>query len=118
MRFALFVIVSFFSQLAYSQNNQDYVLETLAEELNRPWSIAFLPNGGCLLAMQTGEIRKVSNINDELVVSAAFKNIPDTYFASQGGYFDIALDPEFSSNNTVYLSRAILCCIAKGNLGR
>ena len=34
-----------------------YKLETVAEGLNFPWSIAFLPSGGYLVAIRSGEVR-------------------------------------------------------------
>jgi|TARA_B110000967_G_scaffold118907_1_gene121645 glucose/arabinose dehydrogenase len=80
-----------------------YNIETVAEGLEYPWSIAFLPNGDYLVALRVGEVRR---INAAGVVSAPLGGLPDTYVASQGGYFDIMLDPDFASNQTIYLSFA------------
>ena len=81
----------------------DYDLQVVATCLNHPWSIAFLPNGSYLVAMRSGEVRRVSR---EGKVSSPLAGLPDSYVASQGGYFDIALDPEFATNNRIYLSFA------------
>ena len=81
----------------------DYDLQVVATGLNHPWSITFLPNGSYLVAMRSGEVRRVSR---EGKVSSPLAGLPDSYVASQGGYFDIALDPEFATNNRIYLSFA------------
>jgi glucose/arabinose dehydrogenase len=80
-----------------------YKIETVAEGLDYPWSIAFLPNGDYLVALRVGEVRRISPAG---VVGEPLAGLPDTYVASQGGYFDIVLDPDFASNKTVYLSFA------------
>lgn len=114
MRFAILFILAFFSQLAYSQANQAYRLDTLAEGLNQPWSMAFLPNGDYLIALRVGELRRLSQGSDGWQLSAPLKNTPDTYFAGQGGYFDITLDPDFADNQQVYLSFAYGTADANG----
>ena len=81
----------------------DYNLQVVATGLNHPWSITFLPNGSYLVAMRSGEVRRVSR---EGKVSSPLAGLPDSYVASQGGYFDIALDPEFATNSRIYLSFA------------
>lgn len=81
----------------------DYQIDIIAEELNHPWSIDFLPEGGYLVAMKSGEVHLIS-ANGE--VSDPIAGGPDTYFESQGGYFDILLDPDYSTNQLVYLSYA------------
>ncbi|NCF45624.1 MAG: PQQ-dependent sugar dehydrogenase [Proteobacteria bacterium] len=81
----------------------DYDLHVVATGLNHPWSITFLPNGSYLVAMRSGEVRRVSS---EGKVSGPLAGLPDSYVASQGGYFDVVLDPEFATNSRIYLSFA------------
>jgi glucose/arabinose dehydrogenase len=80
-----------------------YTLETVADDLNYPWSIAFLPEGDYLVAMRSGEVRRISAHG---VISPALEGLPDSYVLSQGGYFDITLDPNFANNQRIYLSFA------------
>jgi len=80
-----------------------YTLETVADDLNYPWSIAFLPEGDYLVAMRSGEVRRISA---QGVISPALEGLPDSYVLSQGGYFDITLDPNFANNQRIYLSFA------------
>ena len=101
MRTLFIVIFAFFSNIAYADTN--YRLESVAEGLNYPWSIAFLPNGDYLVSLRGGELRRVS-ANGE--IGQPLANTPDSYVASQGGYFDVAIDPNFRSNQIIYLAFA------------
>lgn len=103
MRIALVFILAFFSVTSYSQAKSDYQLETVASGLDYPWSIAFLPSGDYLVTLRGGEIRRVSASG---VVSEPLAGTPESYVASQGGYFDIVLDPNFDINRQVFLSFA------------
>ncbi len=89
--------------LICSHANADYKIETLAENLNYPWSIAFLPDGSSLIAMRSGELRILKEGD---TISEPLANVPDTYVASQGGFFDVIADPLFSENKTIYLALA------------
>ena len=80
-----------------------YTLETVADDLNYPWSIAFTPGGDYLVAMRSGEVRRISADGE---VSPALEGLPASYVLSQGGYFDITLDPDFADNQRIYLSFA------------
>jgi glucose/arabinose dehydrogenase len=86
-----------------NQTAAGYKIETLAEGLDFPWSIAFLPNGNFLVALRVGEVRRISETGE---VGEPLTGLPDTYVASQGGYFDVMLDPDYASNQTIYLSFA------------
>jgi glucose/arabinose dehydrogenase len=81
----------------------DYKTEVVAEGLNFPWSIAFLPDGDYLVAMRSGEVRRITQSGK---VAEPLTGLPETYVESQGGYFDITLDPGFEQNQIVYLSFA------------
>jgi len=81
----------------------DYQLETVAEDLNFPWSIAFLPDGNYLVATRPGDLLRVSKDGD---VSEPLSGTPEPLVEGQGGYFDIMLDQDFTDNRTVYLSFA------------
>ncbi|NND82260.1 MAG: PQQ-dependent sugar dehydrogenase [Gammaproteobacteria bacterium] len=106
MRLVVVFILAFFAGNAYSADAADgkgYQLETIAGGLNYPWCVAFLPNGDFLLSMRSGELRRVSA---EGQVGEPLANTPPTYVKSQGGYFDVMLDPGFVDNQIIYLSFA------------
>ena len=89
--------------LLTSPVNAQFTIDTVAETLQRPWSLAFLPDGSMLVTELGGRLRTISN--GELLEEPV-AGVPDVYFAGQGGLFEIALDPDFDSNRTIYLSYA------------
>ncbi len=99
---------------------EPYRLETWAEGLDHPWSIAFLPQGGALVTELTGRLRQVDAAGK---VSRPLTGVPDVYFAGQGGLFDVVLHPQFPENRLVYLAYAEGgpgdngTAIARGRLG-
>lgn len=88
--------------LASLAQGAEYTLETVATDLNFPWSVAFLPDGDFLVTERNGQLQRLHADGRRL----AMTGVPETYFAGQGGFFDIVLDPEFADNQTVYLSYA------------
>lgn len=99
----LLIIISVLFSVAFGVQAANYNYEKVATGLNYPWSIAFLPEGGYLVALRSGSLHRISE-NGEL--GPAIANTPQAYVKSQGGYFDVVLDPNYSINNTVYLSFA------------
>ena len=99
MRVLLLIIAIFFA----TATNADYKIETVADNLNFPWSIAFLPDGSYLVSLRVGEVRRVSHEGE---VSEPLTGLPASFVESQGGYFDVLLDPQFETNQLVYLSFA------------
>lgn len=80
-----------------------YSIETVAEGLEYPWSIAFLPDGSMLVTERAGRLRIV---RDGELIDAPVDGVPDVYVAGQGGLFDVLPDPAFDSNRRLYLSFA------------
>ncbi len=96
----LYLLLSFHSAIGLANT---YQLETVAEGLRFPWCITFLPDGDYLVSMRSGELRRVTAEGE---VGAPIANTPESYVASQGGYFDVVLDPDFQNNQTIYLAFA------------
>jgi glucose/arabinose dehydrogenase len=88
-----------FSLAAYAQNK----IETVAEGLDHPWSLAFLPSGDMLVTERSGALRIV---RDGKLASRPIAGVPPVFANNQGGMFDVVLDPEFTSNHQLYLSYA------------
>lgn len=80
----------------------DYTISTVAQGLNLPWAMVFLPDGRQLVSERSGALRIV----DQGVVSAPLKGVPATYFKGQGGLHDLELHPDYTNNGWVYLSFA------------
>ncbi len=74
---------------------------TVAKGLVHPWGLAFLPDGRMLVTERPGRLRIVAK---DGTLSAPLKGVPDVYASGQGGLLDVALDPQFAQNRTIYLS--------------
>lgn len=81
----------------------EFEVESVAEGLAFPWSLAFLPDGDMLVTEREGRLRI---IRDGRLDPTPIAGVPDTYVQDQGGFFDILIDPEFTANRQVYLSYA------------
>ena len=81
----------------------EYQLETWADGLALPWSIAFPPDGSALVTELGGQLRRIDSSGK---VGEPIVNVPAVYFAGQGGLFDVLLHPDFSRNQLIYLSFA------------
>jgi glucose/arabinose dehydrogenase len=76
--------------------------------LDSPFSLAFLPDGAMLVTERVGEMRIIRNGNLDAKPVAG---LPKSFWAVESGlpgavhgYMDIALHPQFSENNFVYLT--------------
>jgi glucose/arabinose dehydrogenase len=76
-------------------------VQTLANRLEHPWGLAFLPDGRMLVTERPGRLRIVTGDGE---VSEPLKGVPPVVAEGQGGLLDVALDPDFSENGLVYLS--------------
>lgn len=78
-------------------------VENIADGLNHPWSLAFLPDGRALVTERSGNLRILDTNNN---LSQPLEGSPQVFARGQGGLLDVHLDPEFESNQWVYLSFA------------
>ena len=67
---------------------------TVAEGLETPWSVAFLPNGKMLVTERPGRLRIVSADGSK---SEPVTGLPPVDARGQGGLLDVALDPDFAT---------------------
>lgn len=85
--------------------SQDYRIEvnTVAEGLNHPWSLVFLPNGDMLVTERNGGLKRLSPSGE----ITAIDGLPDDLvYRGQGGLLGLALSPDFAESGTLYLSYA------------
>lgn len=80
-----------------------YRIETLAEGLAFPWSLAFLPDGRALVTERAGRLRVIA---EGKLVDQPIAGVPQANVEGQGGMFEVLIDPDFSANSTIYLSLA------------
>lgn len=81
-----------------------YRVQTVAEGLLHPWSLAFLPGGGMLVTERAGRLRHIAPDGSQPPVT--LEGTPHDFAAGQAGLMDVAVDPEFDFNQTLYLTHA------------
>ncbi len=69
--------------------------------LQRPWGLAFLPDGRMLVTEKEGGLKLLS-ANGNTV--GAISGLPAVNSAGQGGLLDVVLDPAFASNQRIYMT--------------
>ena len=104
---AISMAVILSSSLALAQPppppGENFKVVTVAEGLRNPWSMAWLPNGDMLVTERPGTLRIIRNGQ---LLPDPVPGVPAVRAISQGGLQDVALHPDFASNQTIYLSYA------------
>ncbi|HSQ10478.1 MAG TPA: PQQ-dependent sugar dehydrogenase [Burkholderiaceae bacterium] len=77
---------------------------TVTEGLERPWGLAFLPDGRMLVTERPGRMRVVSR--EGKLDPTPVAGLPRVDAQSQGGLLDVTLHPQYSSNGWIYWSYA------------
>jgi glucose/arabinose dehydrogenase len=75
-------------------------LDTVAEGLEHPWGLVFLPDGRMLVTERSGRLNLVGRDGEISEIGGT----PQVLVRGQGGLLDVALDPAFAENRLVYLS--------------
>jgi aldose sugar dehydrogenase len=75
-------------------------LVQVAAGLQRPWSVAFLPDGGYLVTERPGRLNRVHPDGEVTPISG----VPEVHAANQGGLLDVSLHPDYADNGWVYLT--------------
>lgn len=78
--------------------------ETVANDLEHPWAVAFLPDGGYLVTERPGRLRMIDATG--VLLPQAIGGLPPIAQAGQGGLLDVVLHPDFATNGWVYFSYA------------
>ena len=88
----------------YHSHHHDFKLTQITDGLERPWGLAFVPNGDVLISERVGRLRIIRDGQlDPKPITGLPKNI---YVKGQGGLLDVAIHPEFAKNRLVYISYA------------
>ncbi|HSM28404.1 MAG TPA: PQQ-dependent sugar dehydrogenase [Thioalkalivibrio sp.] len=82
---------------------RDYRVVTLADGLNHPWSIAFLPGEGLLISERPGRLRV---FREGALQEAAVRGLPEIVATGQGGLLDVVPHPRFVENRWLYFTYA------------
>jgi glucose/arabinose dehydrogenase len=106
-----FLIALFFiTQLGCAQDNPpyietpeqiDYSYEVVVDGIDIPWGMAFINFEEMLVTEKSGILYHVKNGKKTEITG-----LPQIYVRGQGGLLDVALHPNFSENNTIYMTLA------------
>ncbi|WP_165820063.1 PQQ-dependent sugar dehydrogenase [Microvirga sp. KLBC 81] len=82
------------------ESSEGLVPVRVAGPFEFPWSVGFLPDGWLLVTEKPGRLQLVTPDGR----AQAIKGLPPIRTGDQGGLLDVAVDPDFGQNKTVYLS--------------
>lgn len=80
--------------------NVAYEVSDYVTGLQKPWGLAFLPNGALLVSEKAGRLRLFADgrLSDPLA------GVPEVDANGQGGLLGLAVDPDFARNGLVYMA--------------
>ncbi len=110
MAAAVSLFLAFASSPAAAQETREFptqtgtvLVETLASGLEHPWAVEAMPDGALIVTERPGRLR----ILRDGKLSAAIKGVPTAAAHGQGGLLDVALDRQFATNRTLYLTLSV-----------
>ncbi len=89
--------------------NLEYRQVAVAEGLEHPWSIAWLPDGTALVAERPGRLRAIRNGRLDPTPIAGTPQVlatPERGLVYQAGLFEVSPHPRFAENRLLYLTYA------------
>ena len=81
--------------------NHPWEQTTVVENLDRPWGLAWLPDGTMLITERSGRLRIV---RDRVLDPTPVAGLPEILVLGQGGLLDIAVHPRFEENSLIYFT--------------
>lgn len=101
MKEILFVLIVFFGfPTVFAQEYPDLgvKVETVADNLDIPWSIAWAPDGTVFFTERSGHLRVIQSgdLLEESIFSLDVEGV-------EGGLLGVALDPNYKENHFIYL---------------
>jgi glucose/arabinose dehydrogenase len=87
----------------FSTEKAPVQVETLASGLDNPWSVEVMPDGAFIVTELGGKLRIIRDGK----ASSPIGGVPKSVRKGQGGLLDVALDPGFETNRTLFLSMAV-----------
>jgi aldose sugar dehydrogenase len=89
------------AETVLQSQEHSFRIETVATDLDSPWSMAFLPDGRMLVAEKSGALRVVEK--DQLLPDPV-AGTPKVHSSGQAGLMEIALHPKYAENGWIYLA--------------
>jgi glucose/arabinose dehydrogenase len=80
---------------------ESYKIETIADGLEVPWSLTFLPDGRMIVTERAGRLRVIANgqLRPEQI-----GGLPPVIVKDEGGLMSVVAHPDFAHNQWLYLS--------------
>jgi glucose/arabinose dehydrogenase len=78
-----------------------YRVTTVTADLDHPWSVAFLTEGGFLVTERSGTLLKISADGK---TRTPITGVPPVAAGDQAGLLDVVLAPDFRTSRTIFLS--------------
>jgi glucose/arabinose dehydrogenase len=80
---------------------QPYRMESVAEGLDVPWSLTFLPDGRLLVTERAGRLRVIDHGK---LLPEPVEGVPEVVVKDEAGLMSVVADPDFAQNQLLYLS--------------
>jgi len=82
-------------------SDEGFRIVEIADGLQHPWGLAFLPDGRILVTERPGRLRIIENgqLNPRPV-----SGLPEIAASGQGGLLDVAIHPNYRDNGWIYFS--------------
>jgi aldose sugar dehydrogenase len=107
------------TRIAGVKTSTAYKVDKIAEKIGKPWAVVPMPDGRLITTDKSG-FMQIFDGNGKLVKKIT--GFPDVVDRGQIGMLDVAFDPAFANNKTIYWSYAEkngngnLLAVAKGQL--
>jgi glucose/arabinose dehydrogenase len=80
-------------------------VEVVADSLQIPWAIAFLPDGRALVSERAGG--RINLLDVRTGARTALEGVPPVYAETDGGMLDVAVHPDYVRNRWIYFAYSI-----------
>ncbi|MDW7733160.1 MAG: PQQ-dependent sugar dehydrogenase [Methanolobus sp.] len=89
------------NDLSTEDDENQSLAVTIAENLEIPWSLDFLPDGSMIFTERPGNVRLIDS--DQGLLPKPLSTIDEVNPVGEGGLLGIAVHPDFENNSFVYL---------------
>ena len=95
------LVISSCKKAVHTEGNK-MVIEVFAKNLEIPWGMRFLPNGDFLFCERSGRInlKKFGSKDHNMIMKRSVNG-------GEGGLLGLAIDPDFVSNNFIYIYETV-----------
>ncbi len=87
----------------FTSERLDFIVDTLHDDLENPWGIAWLSDDRMLVTARGGDIWIFEH---EQYTGRKLSGLPITYARGQGGLMDIRPHPQYATNGWIYVTYA------------